>query len=358
MMQRRGLLLTGGLAGTLGLSWVRHGHAQPSPLKALKADDFRASGLRGVGFGQLDQGSRSSTDHDAVRSLGVNHVRVFIQPKPDELTESYNIPAAQLAALDATLAELERRGIYLVLVASFGQDARGPLFKNTRLQASVLRVWQQLAQRLKGRAVVAGFDIVNEPVPPGFTYGQRQDRWLDFASRVIDAVRAVDPQRVLIVESAPDATGESFANMRPLSAGNLVYSVHSYAPFDFTHQAVAADHPQLRRYPEIGPDGKSSTRLLTESLDPVVRFATRYDVPIYVGEFSAVRWALDGSAARYVADSIALFQRQGWSWSYHEYRAWHGWDAEIASLHRDGGPRSDDAPVLRVLRAGLRAERK
>jgi hypothetical protein len=54
---------------------------------------------------------------------------------------------------------------------------------------------------------------------------------------------------------------------------------------------------------------------------------------------------------------VALFNRNGWSWAYHEFRAWHGWDAEIAAQGRDARQRSVDAPVLRALRAGLRAGR-
>jgi endoglucanase len=217
-----------------------------------------------------------------------------------------------------------------------------------------VQLWKQLALRLRGRAVVAGFDIVNEPVPEGLTYGIRQDRWLEFATQVVQAVRAVDPQRVLIIESAPDATPASFGNMRPLAFDNLVYSVHSYEPFAFTHQTVMTDFPQARHYPTDEPDGATSAQALADSLAPVLRFARTHDVPIYVGEFSAVRWAPGDSAARYVADSLALFLRHGWSWSYHEFRAWHGWDAEMHSSLRSAQPRDADAPVMRALRAALR----
>jgi endoglucanase len=347
-------------AASLALPWPAASRAQaapaaaPPPLKALSAADFFDSRLRGVGFGQLSQGVRSADDFDAVVALGANHVRIFIEVEREPIGEFYRVSQAQLQALDRTLAELEKRGIYLVLVASFGADARSTLFKSNALQSSAVLIWQQLAQRMAGRTVVAGFDIVNEPVPDGLTYGIRQDRWLRFAARVVEAVRAIDPTRVIVIESAPNATPDSVENLRPLPYANLVYSLHSYEPFSFTHQTLMKEFPQSRPYPEIGADGKSSAQLLADSLQATVRFAQTHKAPIYVGEFSAVRWAPEGSAARYVADSIGHFVRHGWSWSYHEFRSWHGWDAEVATTQRDGGPRRADAPVLKALRAGMR----
>jgi hypothetical protein len=49
-------------------------------------------------------------------------------------------------------------------------------------------------------------------------------------------------------------------------------------------------------------------------------------VPIYVGEFSAIRWA--PGAADYIRDLIELFEEYGWSWTYHAFAEWHGWDTE------------------------------
>jgi endoglucanase len=351
-MIRRNALCVG---ATLGLSLTLPATAQVAPkLPPLTANDFRASRMSGVGFGQLDQGNHPLADYIAMRRLGARQVRVFAVAELEANGEAFSLSQAQLKALDSLVDELEQCGVYLVLVVSFGPAARGPLFKSSALRASALQLWQQLAQRLRGRAVVAGFDIVNEPVPDGLTYGIRQDRWLEFATQVVQAVRAVDPQRVLIIESAPDATPASFSNMRPLPFENLVYSVHSYEPFAFTHQTVMPDFPEARSYPTDEPDGRSSAQALADSLAPVLRFARTHDVPMYVGEFSAVRWAPDDSAARYMADSMALFLRYGWSWSYHEFRAWHGWDAEMNSSLRRAHPRDTDAPVMRALRAALR----
>jgi hypothetical protein len=62
-------------------------------------------------------------------------------------------------------------------------------------------------------------------------------------------------------------------------------------------------------------------------------------VHIYIGEFSAIRWAPEGSAARYLSDLIEIFEAHGWDWSYHAFREWSGWTVE----HRDD--RNDTQPA-------------
>lgn len=64
-----------------------------------------------------------------------------------------------------------------------------------------------------------------------------------------------------------------------------------------------------------------------------------YNVHIYIGEFSAPRWA--PGAAMYLADCISLFEEYNWDWSYHAYREWTGW-----SLEHDNLPFSRTEAVL------------
>lgn len=357
-MQRR--RLAAGLAGSLvpwGLTGCAGARAAPaaSGLRTLTASSFGSSALRGMGGGTLRLGRRTLADLHAARELGADHLRFFIEPARGPTDTRYRLPAQQWVVLEQTLDDLQEAGLYMVLAAGFGDDARNRLWGDAALQEAAIDLWSELALRLKGRAVIAGFDLVNEPVPPGLTYAMRQSRWLDFAGRVVAAVQRADPTRVLIVQSAPDATPASFRNLRPLVFGNLVYSVHSYEPFDFTHQGVMREFPQARPFPEAREDGVSTAQLLVDSLEPVREFAARHAVPIYVGEFSAPRWAPGHSSARYLRQSIDIFERHGWSWSYHEYRAWHGWDAEMASAQQAPGERSANAPAVSVLRQAFRA---
>lgn len=70
-------------------------------------------------------------------------------------------------------------------------------------------------------------------------------------------------------------------------------------------------------------------------LESALRFQQTYNVPIYIGEFSAIRWAPDQSAYRYLKDAIELFEEYGWDWSYHAYREWSGWSVEHSEDKND-----------------------
>ena len=67
----------------------------------------------------------------------------------------------------------------------------------------------------------------------------------------------------------------------------------------------------------------------------MIDFQKRYNAPIYMGEFSAIRWAPENSAARYLSDVIDIFESHGWDWSYHAFREWDGWSVEHGSDRKD-----------------------
>jgi hypothetical protein len=165
-------------------------------------------------------------------------------------------------------------------------------------------------------------------------------------------IREIDPNRVLIVESAPDSTSASFANMLPIPVANVVYSVHSYSPIDLTHQGVMKWYTKPVTYGSS--DGANYNKTdLEEFLESVATFATKYDVPILVGEFGCVRSAPKGSASIYLKDSMDIFNRYGWSWAYHEFRGWPGWDAEAVDVSTGSYRRSMEAPIMNLLIDGI-----
>ena len=47
---------------------------------------------------------------------------------------------------------------------------------------------------------------------------------------------------------------------------------------------------------------------LREAMRPAIEFQREFNGHIHVGEFSAIRWAPDGSAFRYLRDCIDLFE--------------------------------------------------
>lgn len=203
--------------------------------------------------------------------------------------------------------------------------ARGDIFRQPAAQAKYIEVWERIARRYRGNEVIWGFDLLNEPDDSMLAEGCTA--WQELAERVARAIRAIDPRRTLIVQPNGWGTPHALATFRPLGVPNCVYSFHLYAPHLFTHQGLQ-DKPAQVVYPGAIAGKTWDRTALREEIEPALAFAKRYRVHLFVGEFSAIRTAPDGSAARYLADATALFEELGFDWAYHAYREWHGWSLE------------------------------
>ena len=154
----------------------------------------------------------------------------------------------------------------------------------------------------------------------------------------------MDPGRTVIVEPAPWGLPKGFLWLKPLPIQNVVYSFHFYEPHALTHQGI------YKYYSRIDyPRGKWDKEALSHLLEPVRDFQQRTGAPIYVGEFSIIRWAPQSARYNYIADLLDLFSAEGWSWSYHAFRSYTGWDAEIADGDKLDRTRSENSPVFRLL---------
>ena len=89
---------------------------------------------------------------------------------------------------------------------------------------------------------------------------------------------------------------------------------------------------------------------LRRVLEPVRNWQRDCGVQIYIGEFSAIRWAPDNSAYRYLKDCINLFEEFGWDWSYHAFREWNGWSVEHGPDKEDAAPSKTPTDREKLLR--------
>ncbi len=200
-----------------------------------------------------------------------------------------------------------------------------PLFSDPRCQDKLVEVWQRLARRYKGRDIIWAYDLLNEPVEP--PAGPGVVTWRDLATSVTRAIREIDPGKPVIYEPGPWGMPDGFDSLMPLDADRVIYSFHMYQPHAFTHQGIYGN-PTGVSYPGvIGGETWDNARL-REAMAPAIDFAREFNVQMYVGEFSAIRWAPDDSGRRYLSDCIDIFEQQGWDWSYHAYREWDGWSVE------------------------------
>ena len=251
-----------------------------------------------------------------------------------------------LKQLDAALPLCEKYGLRVVVDlhsppggrvvpgAGYAGSDHG-LFTDAACQRKFVEVWQHMARRYKDAKAIWGYDLTNEPVESAA--GEELADWQDLAERAGKAIRAIDPERAIIVEPPQWGSPQGLRELRPLAVPGVVYSVHMYLPHAFTHQGVLGPGRAYRYPGEI--DGTRWDKAQLEAvLKPVVEFQRKYGVHIYVGEFSAIRWAPDDSACRYLTDLIDIFEAHGWDWSYHAFREWDGWSVEHGPDPQDHKP--------------------
>ena len=203
--------------------------------------------------------------------------------------------------------------------------ARGRIFTQPEAQAKFVQVWQKIAARYKGWHMIWGFDLVNEP--DDSMVAEDCLDWNGLADKTARAVRAIDSDRAIIIE--PDQWGnpQAFSSFKPLDVPNVIYSFHFYQPMRFTHQGIQGNASPVAYPGEIGGQYWDKAAL-ERAMQPAFDFARKYRGHMYVGEFSAIRTAPKGTAAKYLADVIEILEKHDCDWSYHAYREWQGWSLE------------------------------
>ena len=201
------------------------------------------------------------------------------------------------------------------------------LFNEKQFQDAFLSAWQMMANRYKNETIIMGYDLVNEPddrdVIPGLM------NWHDLASAAVQQIRAIDEQHSIIIETSPGSGPTTLPNFQPLPFNNIIYSFHMYEPNKFTFQNLVTNHTPPVYYPGM-IDGKMwNKEQLRALMQPNVDWQKTHNVSIHIGEFSAIRWAPGNSTANYLSDLIELFEENSWTWNYHAFREWQGWDVEM-----------------------------
>ncbi len=292
-----------------------------------------AQTLRGFTVGSALQ----SEDYDELQRWNTNVVRYHLLWDSRADTAS---GVEYLAWLDTALPDLDNaiklsraRGIKVIVnlhtpPGGFKRSSYPSLhrlFADQWAMETFFEVWRRVSLRYAGDDTIWGFDILNEPALTSNSLALRS--WESIATSTARIISSIDPTRRIIVEP-PYGDQARLASVRKLSFPNLVMSIHLYYPLKF-HQQGIYGNPLGVSYPS-----RNFTRAsILKNLRVILRYqrATRGKIPIYVGEFTGVRWAPKNSSFRYLRDVVAIMERMKWHWTYHAFREYHAWDLELES---------------------------
>jgi chitinase len=192
---------------------------------------------------------RSYTEHmDAMKDAGFNAIRLPFSlasleegRTPGWIDYGLNPELAGLTPLQILDRIVEYAGeIGMRILLDCHRSAPGPgpnpnglWFDGGYTEADWIEAWEMLAARYAGNPTVIGADLHNEP------HGATWNAWAAAAERAGNAILAVNPDWLIVVEGVGVAGGENYwwggnlreADDRPITLdieGRLVYSPHDY----------------------------------------------------------------------------------------------------------------------------------
>lgn len=172
--------------------------------------------------------------------------------------------------------------------------------KNTRIKQQLTMMWLQIAQRFRNEGEWLVFETLNEIQDGGWggganrTDGGAQYRVLNEWNQVcVNAIRAaggMNETRYIGVPgyvASPDLTVENLVLPEDVAENRLMVAVHSYDPWDYAGSA------QYNEWGHTGVDvvPNSDEKAYVSMLNRLYNMYVRRGVPVYFGEFGAVRRA-------------------------------------------------------------------
>ncbi len=280
-----------------------------------------------------------------LKKLGVTVVRLPLNYRHFEDDEHpFEYKESGFARLDKALSLCESVGIYAILDMHAVQgwqnahwhsdNSRGiSLFwRNRQFQDRFIALWEELARRYKGRTVVAGYNIMNEPCSnvadgdyPHTFYGAYVpdwDRMNRIYRRTVEAIRKIDPSHIIFLEG--DMYSHSFHGLDAPFANNLVYSSHNYNAAGFGPGPYPGEFHTHRpdRQEENGYWDRNKQVEVFKAQEGT-KFSERHNVPLWIGEFGS---QYNGPAEevpyrlKAMEDQINVFNQFGAHWTTWTYK--------------------------------------
>lgn len=179
------------------------------------------------------------------------------------------------------------------------------------LEQRLVNIWHQLALRYKNRSPKLIFELLNEP------HGSlKSDDWNALQKRLIDTVREIDPNRVLLVGSTYWNHPRDLNKLKLPPDRNLIVAIHMYDPYEFTHQGISW-MPQFPKGPTCCSDSQKKT--MADVLETAVKWSQQTGYPLHLGEFGSYNQGDMESRETYTRTMRDLAEKYSVGWTYWEF---------------------------------------
>lgn len=185
----------------------------------------------------------SEFDIKLIRDQGFNSIRIPINARTlfdlesKEVTFNQNI----LQVLDRCIGWCKKYNVYVILdmhAAPGGQTGQNiddslndspDLFRNPIYRKQLCDCWRLLAKHYASEEIIAGYDLLNEPLPDFFS--EYNSMVLPLYRKIISAIREFDTKHIIILEGVHWSS--DFSIFKPLTKkevkeNNIMLQFHKY----------------------------------------------------------------------------------------------------------------------------------
>ncbi len=166
-----------------------------------------------------------------LKDLGFRHIRLPVAfTLWTDTTPPYTIDTTIFLLVDSVIQWCMKHDLRVVISYHHGRLGDRGSAEFPRIMAS----WRQIAHWFRHTDPEYVFwDLYNEP--HNITHAQ----WRSFVSELVDSMRQWLPEHTFIVAPADWSGIDQLDSLQPLSDLNIIYTVHVYRPFLFTHQGAS-----------------------------------------------------------------------------------------------------------------------
>lgn len=279
----------------------------------------------------------SEADVKRIAQLGFNCVRPALNARlflTSDGSPNYNEEGFRL--IDSLVSWCKKYKVYVIIdmhAAPGGQtganidDSRNntpELFIDQKYQDELTQLWVKIAKRYKEEAVVAAYDLLNEPLPVATGAATKYKNLLvPLYKRITSEIRKVDQKHMITLEGFNWANDWSLFD-KPFDS-NVVYQFHYYC--------------------WARPDNLNS-------IDKYLRKRSELNTPVWVGETGEKDNAIYWATSQYLeANNIGF---SFWPWKKmdtkntpYSIKKPANWD--LISAYTEGGPKPDSMIAQKAL---------
>lgn len=285
-----------------------------------------------ITIGDMEHFAEYITEKDIeyIASLGMDHIRlgfdqIVIEKSPYQYREEI------LNILDKFVVWCRNHALNMVfnLHKAIGnycdiQENIG-LLDSSELQNRFVALWVELERRYADSPDIA-FELLNEvlDVDP--------EKWNNLVERTVREIRELNAERKIIVGCTCWNSPNKLPFLRLYDDENIIYTFHTYEPFEFTHQQgvlqsreiyynrkmpYPCDIERYRDYRKAARNidnayprhDKMDISYLRESISPAIAFIKAHpDKILWCGEFGTIRHAKLEWRENWMRDMITLFK--------------------------------------------------